>query len=1449
MADTQNTFDMPGEVVTVPADDYGWKPTQNERELLVRDSVSPYFNRPELLLQKLQESEEKPVENMVTEGSQEYRNKMRSLDAHVLSTAVDYAPEQAMAIADGIRTQELQELQESDQYLNFKNNILAAPGSENLSPAEVEDLAAGQMTLHGMAKMMDEQSMWGKATDFVGMMFVPDIAWNTSDVVKEALQHYPIEGATGKYMDSMSDMISLRNYIIGLNEKDRLRVLNHLSKIYDEVDDNQLQKAEFFNNLLGLNEYVDLEDVADKAGLATLLLQFGPGIVERTFRGANLIRKMGKLGDYGSAMRGADIANESVDGARVIGVSQVDSASAGNPFSIRELLAGAPEGVSTNYRHHAQKIDDVLAQLEDVAQIDVAAHTPEEQARIAAALRKNLPEDQQIDDVVVVFEDGQPIVKYNLLDEAGNVLERASRPYILDDVGKFVDPNPGFIANALRGIWSPKYIQGLDAKQIVDKALVGTLAKAKLSATYTKAAEMAFKPIKRNKQSIAKVDKMLQMLDGKDIAPSYQQLVREGVGGVTLSDKEYKAYMGIRRILDDMHRRNDLVLRQEMELKGARAVHTDDGAKVFAKPYEDSEAAEAAYHADTESITIFKDGNAFEDVSKSSLEQAYKDGYVLVRSHSTDFHDWFKVGIGADAEHFRFALVKREAMGDIPANVLNKVPNYLPKFNKDANWFVKEVRQVKVGGRTVPREIALGYAPTKAAAERGLSGQRAVDAEAGLERTLVVTRDSMQQSIDSGDVIKASGGLIRGKRSKQGLAFYGDFGGGRADTLESMQRAISMTSDRMAMSRWRMAVTEEWYNSAKMHIPNLSTDWAQAREAVARMPVGNLRTKLLNAHDQISGMRMLPTKGEQAFKGHILAAAEHLDGLGSLKAERAAAFLYRVRDKNPVELLKSSTFNLTLGAFSMVQIPVQAAGAMVAFAANPVYAMKAFDKWLIASTLDIGTDLRVVKETAGILGKKMGMTDDALKNLQSDYEFWRASGLRESVVRGNADATSVMNGLPLDAGLMRRGFTKLLEAGQTPYRIGELTNMRISFFTALEREKDIMGSAFTYTDDVLKRVLARTENTRLNMNAANKAAYQKGFLSLPTQFKQIYTKYIEALVGREFTPVEKLRIFSAQALAFGAAGVPIVNHFSAEMARMMGIAPTAGGEGEGIEMDADQMRMYQEGMVGYFLNGKLGIDAAFSGRITVSADIIEELKRMAVDGRTPVLETFLGASAAPGKNAMNFLNQLYMAGNMVYDAEELNEAELYAAAEIAAKGLARMSASGRNFLAAKDIDEGWVRNSKGQILYEIEPDKLDALFRAVGFGSIEKQHMYEQLKENLSVKEERQGRVDQFTSAWHDLIQGFNNNSPEQIKAAQMALSMINKQIDDLAMDESIRIREMVLERINNPNDKMGKVISDTLVTFYTDSTNSANLMNATMAQKMEESRTMGRQILLKENE
>ena len=1426
---------------------------QNRKKVVAKEALLSSVGDDEQLQDRMNKISHQNVEQILMDGSLEYEQSTLSLDSEILEEAAMVSPEFGEEVAGRIKDVRTREQEFSELRKGFRNSLMKIEGSERLTEHEIDMITSNQVLNYVIAQQMDDDGAWGMTKDIFNLIVVPDVLYNLQQFPSRVKEEFGLgDLVQGDVTSTVQDWMSISHIRTQLSVGDRDLFDAGIMDIMEKLESNTLQRSLMLQFVQGNFNELPLEDLIGKLEAGLIAGPLLSTIYKASVRAAQGVKRLADARNEMQAMNLADRVTADIDLATATGNSQLDAANLGNPLAAVKDGIGVPTGPSAGYRHHSvQGVEKELERLDNVAQVNIVAGDPEAAVRAAAIIRKHLPEQMEIDDVEVIMKDGVATVRYKMFSEEGGDLGTFEQPYILGMVGQFTDPDVGVLGTAGRVAWSPNYIQGEDAVSLVENPQVAAQAMASIAKVLTNAAEIALKPIKGNKKSLKRVNEVLSGLDGEDVVVTADYLRNVGVRGVTLNDKEIDAYFGLRRVYDEIYELNDQALIAEANLANLRSVRVGEDI-MYARVYESPEAAEAAWRTDSDSIRLLKreaDGSTTElkGVSLDDLERLHNEGYILSRTKSDDPSDWFRGSAGRDGPAYRFALVKADDVGEIPkSGMLIKRPNYAMKANKDANFFVKETRMVDVGGRQlVPKEITLGYAATESQALKALAGLQKVDEGMGVSRVLKVLPDTRLDPTDTSTTNKLMGGLMRGKRSIEGIEDFNKLGGrgGRADVIEALGKAIAITAERVPMSRWRMDAQEKWFNSAKATgFPDIPANWEAARAHIANSAMGARKTKLLSAHDQISTMSSMPTQSEKLFRSAIIAAAKKFDGLDHPFFQGAATHLYSIKDHNPINLMKSATFNLTLGTFSLVQIPVQMMGALVAVSANPVYAGRAMGSWLKASALDLGRDMKVVNETAAILGKRMGDNPVQIKSFENDYAFWRASGGRESVTRGNADATAMMNGHPMDAGLLRRGFSAITQAGQTPYRMGELGNMRISFFTALEREKDLMGAAFKYDNDTMRKVIARAENYRLGMNVANKAAYQKGIWSLPTQFKQIYTKYIEALLGRNFTPTEKFRILGVQATVFGGAGIPIVNHYIDQMLVMSGISE---------DLSSEELRLIKTGFLGQMINGEMGIDASFAGRLTVSADLIEELKKATIEGRTPVAEIMLGASYSPLKYGTGFFNNLIAAGNLMYDTDELDINTLSASMQIVSEGLAKMPASGRKAMEAYDLHRGLVRTSDGKLLYHVlEPEKRDVLARAMGFGSQDIDEFYKTRFALMKRNEEVQARTLQVTNAWYTLAVALNTDDRDKVEHAQIALSHINTMIDSIpSQEDRSAVREGFYKRILNPQDQMEKTISEAINVFLSDAVHNANMLEPMIRAEIERRTASGQKSVREANE
>jgi hypothetical protein len=226
------------------------------------------------------------------------------------------------------------------------------------------------------------------------------------------------------------------------------------------------------------------------------------------------------------------------------------------------------------------------------------------------------------------------------------------------------------------------------------------------------------------------------------------------------------------------------------------------------------------------------------------------------------------------------------------------------------------------------------------------------------------------------------------------------------------------------------------------------------------------------------------------------------------------------------------TFNTLLGFFNPIQLWVQAQGAAVALSmnlTNPARLQKVFRQMnaLVIMQHEKGV---LNSSLRGKIAKIGGFKDEA--ELLEAKRLWDKSGMYQSVL-SSADVEAAARGFPTTGGALK----SFADSGLMFFRTGELFNRRTSFLTALDEAGGVFAAA--KSDALFKQVLDRSNDLILNLGKANRAQWQKGLLSIPTQFMQIQAKTIESVLGLNgaFTKWEARRLLIGQLGLYGSAGV------------------------------------------------------------------------------------------------------------------------------------------------------------------------------------------------------------------------------------------------------------------------------------------------------------------------
>lgn len=228
---------------------------------------------------------------------------------------------------------------------------------------------------------------------------------------------------------------------------------------------------------------------------------------------------------------------------------------------------------------------------------------------------------------------------------------------------------------------------------------------------------------------------------------------------------------------------------------------------------------------------------------------------------------------------------------------------------------------------------------------------------------------------------------------------------------------------------------------------------------------------------------------------------------------------------DPVVLARSAVFHLKLGLLNPRQLFQQAQTLthVMSLVKNPVIAEKAMVGYQMRFLGLSQESDKIIDHFAGIAGK-LGWNKEQFKEA---YDFLKRSGVMnvegEQVLRDNLASPTLFRGK------LGSWFDK---GNLFFFREGEKMN-RLVAFNAAYLEWRAENPAGKLTRQAEMSILRRQDTMTVNMTRASSASWQKGFLSVPTQFFSYQTRLWEQMAGKRLTSSEKARVMLTYAAMYG----------------------------------------------------------------------------------------------------------------------------------------------------------------------------------------------------------------------------------------------------------------------------------------------------------------------------
>jgi hypothetical protein len=722
--------------------------------------------------------------------------------------------------------------------------------------------------------------------------------------------------------------------------------------------------------------------------------------------------------------------------------------------------------------------------------------------------------------------------EFEVTDAEGNVVKDTFRGnFTIDDVGVWQTlPRDSFILSEKAQANKTDFMSTVQAAIRLDNTA------ATVASQLRKVIKQASAPIrgikgKPRKQRIKEVDAVL--LAGDDLNKEFTpQELFAGVNGVKLDEAQIEYYYNMRSVMNGLGILRNMDARRAMAARGVKELRVGQDTPFFGSLVDD--AADAARRArELKTVYKFEEGNNRAlNVNQVNMADEYGNGYRLARLEEDVFID------GARYQH---VLVKADSATELPAVVLDLKKGYIPRINPNATYFVQAFTDSAVNG--VPdkiRKAVRSFDNRKEAEAFAAKMEAQRPAEFAESTVFRVVEDGELEAFRAGDTgITQTGGLVYSPRARKPIPHNdGDAATvPRMAALEAIELYLENTKNFMTRNEWRMGMRKKWENTAQMHLGGTRVSFDDPGPALAN-------SQLAAAHRKIQEFSGFMDKGERMWENTVKGVYEW--AIGHTGRGEISNFLLSQRQKDPAARLRAITFHTLLGTYNPIQLWVQAQGAAVALSVGSVRqatALKALRLNPIMTILQhvdfddidklpaqIAKQLKVKPGTSykQALAKMAGVEEQELNDLMT---LWKKTGLYDSTL-SSADVEAAARGYPTGAGAIKEFFN----TGLLAFRGGELFNRRTAFLSAV----DSLGGASKVlaSDKLLKEALDKTNDMLLNLGKANRSAWQKGPLSIPTQFLQIQWKTLESLAGINgaFTPEQRIKLLMGQFALYGAAG-------------------------------------------------------------------------------------------------------------------------------------------------------------------------------------------------------------------------------------------------------------------------------------------------------------------------
>lgn len=278
--------------------------------------------------------------------------------------------------------------------------------------------------------------------------------------------------------------------------------------------------------------------------------------------------------------------------------------------------------------------------------------------------------------------------------------------------------------------------------------------------------------------------------------------------------------------------------------------------------------------------------------------------------------------------------------------------------------------------------------------------------------------------------------------------------------------------------------------------------------------------KTMQAHWR--SISQVPSEWDKTRQAYMMNLADNLGDLpwfGKL-FKRGSKPYELIAGLDPVKFARAMTYHIYMGMLNPKHLWMQALGASNVVLIDPVNGSRAVSMYPALRSAMATDDVSKLRHLAKVAKGLSGMKEDHFLSMIKDF---KRLGLQD-----NQAVLSTYQ----SAGILK----KLARQSTFFAREGENFNALVAHAAAYQNFITKNGGKLPTLEE-LPRLMLKADDYYLNMTRASQSAMQTGVMSVPFQFSNYTTRWLEAVLGNKLTPMQRLRLLTGNLAMWGVDGV------------------------------------------------------------------------------------------------------------------------------------------------------------------------------------------------------------------------------------------------------------------------------------------------------------------------